>query len=151
MTEKAASLVAGAKQWASLYGDFPNGEEGAVLTAALRVRAAWDANDADTFAAMFVDNGSLLVGDRQLMSSDEIRAYLAEAFAAGWQGTKLHERPREIRLLTPSVAIAITEGGVVPAGREELSRDEEERAMWVLAKRDGDWRVVSRQTCPIRG
>ena len=28
MSTDAASLVAGAKQWASYYGDFPNGVEG---------------------------------------------------------------------------------------------------------------------------
>ncbi|MEV6926509.1 SgcJ/EcaC family oxidoreductase [Dactylosporangium sp. NPDC051485] len=150
MTEKASSLVAGAKQWASLYGDYPNGDEGAVLTAALRARAAWDANDADTFAGMFVDNGSMLIGDTQLMSSEEIRTYLAEAFAAGWKGTTMQEQPREIRLLTPSVAIAIMEGGVVQAGTGALDPGNAERAMWVLVKRDGDWRVVSRQTCPIK-
>lgn len=51
MSTEGASLVAGAKQWASYYGDFPNGVEGAVLTAPLRCRAAWDANDAEGFAS----------------------------------------------------------------------------------------------------
>jgi uncharacterized protein (TIGR02246 family) len=151
MTNKAASLVAGAKRWAGLYGDYPNGQEGAVLTAALRVRAAWDANDADAFADMFTDNGSMLVGDNQLRGREEIRAYLAEAFGGAYRGSRMTEEPREIRLLTDSVAIAVTQGGVIPAGSDALDPADEFRAMWVIVKVDGDWRVASHQTSPVHG
>src|SRR5687767_7527222 len=47
MSSKAAELVTQAKKWATRYGSFTQGEEGSVLTAPLRVHAAWDANDAD--------------------------------------------------------------------------------------------------------
>jgi uncharacterized protein (TIGR02246 family) len=151
MSKEAASLVAKAKQWASYYGDYPNGEEGAVLTAPLRVRAAWAANDADAFADMFIDNGSQLVGDTQLRGREEIRSYMKEAFAGGWKGSHLTEEPREIRLLTDDVAVAITQGGVVRAGRDTLEPTDEVRTMWVLVKRDGDWRVASHQTSPVKG
>ncbi|MEU9826060.1 SgcJ/EcaC family oxidoreductase [Micromonospora chersina] len=150
MTTDAASLVAGAKQWASYYGDYPNGEEGAVLTAPLRIRAAWGDNDADAFAGLFIENGSLLIGDTQLNGREEIRAYMAKAFAGGWKGTRLTEQPRDIRLIADEVAVAITEGGIVRPGEDGLDPLNEERAMWVLVKRDGDWRVAARQTSPIR-
>jgi uncharacterized protein (TIGR02246 family) len=150
MTSKAESLVAGAKQWAGLYGDFPNGPEGAVYTAALRVRAAWDANDADSFADMFIENGSVLIGDTQLMSREEIREYLAKAFAGSYKGSKLIDEPLEIRLLGDgSSAVAITQGGFVRPGSTGLERGESTRTMWVIAKRDGDWRVVSYQSSPL--
>src|SRR3954470_7511771 len=55
MSEKASSLVAQAKQWATYYGKFTQGEESAALTAPLRARAAWDANDADAFAGVFTE------------------------------------------------------------------------------------------------
>jgi uncharacterized protein (TIGR02246 family) len=151
MTSEAASLVAGAKAWAKLYGDFPNGEEGAVLTAPLRVRAAWAANDANAFADMFIENGSMLVGDTQLMSREEIRAYMAAAFGGAYQGSRLNEEPRQIRLLTDTVAVAITQGGVIRKGQSSVAPADEARAMWVLVKRDGDWRVASHQTSPIKG
>ena len=151
MTTEAASLVAGAKQWAGHYGDYPNGQEGAVLTAPLRVMAAWSANDANAFADMFIDNGSMLVGDNQLVSRDEIRSYLAEAFAGAYRGSRLTEEPTEIRLLTPTVAVAITRGGVIPEGQDSLVDTAELRTMWVVVKRDGDWRIASYQASPIKG
>jgi uncharacterized protein (TIGR02246 family) len=152
MASKASELVAGAKQWASRYGAFPNGEEGAVLTAALRVRAAWDSNDADAFAGMFIENGSMLVGDNQLMSRDEIREYMGEAFAGGWKGSRLTDEPLDIRLTNEgTVAVAITEGGIVRPGAEALEKADRTRTMWVIVKRDGDWRVASHQTSPLGG
>jgi uncharacterized protein (TIGR02246 family) len=151
MTEKAPSLVENAKKWATLYGDYPNGEEGAAFTAALRVRAAWDANDADAFADMFVENGSMLVGDNQLMDREEIRSYMADTFAGPLAGSKLSEQPIDIRLLTDSVALAVTDGGVVPEGAESVPADDSVRGTWIMVKSDGDWRIVSRQTCPIKG
>ena len=150
MTSKASSLVAGAKQWASYYGDYANGDEGHVLTAILRIRAAWGSNDADAFADMFVDNGSMLVGDNQLMNREEIRAYMADAFSSYHQGTSLDEEPKEIKLLTDTSALAVTQGGVVAPGAAALADENEVRALWVLAKIDGDWRVVSHQTSPIK-
>lgn len=151
MTNKAADLVAGAKQWATYYGDYSNGEEGAVLTAALRIRAAWEANDADALADMFIDNGSMLVGDNQLMSREEIRSYMTEAFAGGFKGARLTEEPKEIRLISDTVAVAITQGGVIRAGEQALAPENEYRALWVIVKVGDDWRVASHQTSPVKG
>lgn len=121
-----------------------------VLTAILRLRAAWTANDADALADLFTENGSLLIGDDQLVSRDEIRSYLTNAFAGGFGGSRLDEHPREIRLLSAGVAVAVTEGGLVAAGRDAPDPADVVRAMWVIIERDGEWRVASRQTCPIR-
>lgn len=151
MTSKAASLVEGAKQWATYYGDYPNGDEGAAFTAVLRVRAAWDANDADAFAGMFAQNGSMLVGDRQLMNSEEIAAYMTEAFAGPYRGSRLAEEPVEIRMLTDSVALAVTEGGIIPAGQDSFAPAAKVRGTWIIVAAGDDWRVLSRQTSPITG
>ena len=151
MTTKAAALVQGAKQWASYYGDYANGAEGAVLTAVLRVRAAWDANDADALADMFAENGSMLVGDVQYTDREAIRSYAQEAFQGAAKGSRLTEEPLEIRLLTDCVAVAVTQGGVVRDGSDTLAPADEVRALWVAVKRDGDWRIASHQTSPVKG
>jgi uncharacterized protein (TIGR02246 family) len=151
MTKKAAALVAGAKQWASYYGDYANGVEGAVFTAPLRVRAAWEANDADAFAELFIENGSMLAGDTQLVSREQIREYMAEAFGGAYKGSRLTVEPREIRMLTDSVAVAVSEGGVIHDGATSLEAADNVRTMWVAARLDGDWRIVSYQTSPIAG
>jgi uncharacterized protein (TIGR02246 family) len=150
MTQEAASLVTKAKEWASRYGDYSNGEEGAVLTASLRCGVAWENNDPNAFADMFIENGSMLVGDNQLKGREEIRAYMSDAFAGGWGGTRLAEEPREIRLLTDSVAIAVSEGGIIRKGAAALDPADQVRTLWVIVKHDGDWAVASHQTSPVK-
>jgi len=151
MTTEAATLVAQSKQWASKYGGYSNGDKGAAYTAPLRVGAAWAANDADAFAEMFIENGSMLVGDLQLKNREEIRSYMADAFAGAYQGSRLTEEPVEIRMLTNSVALAVTEGGVLQPGDETLAPADVLRSVWIIVKQAGDWRVASHQASPIKG
>src|SRR3954451_17265233 len=123
MSEKASSLVAGAKQWATYYGKFTQGEESAALTAQLRARAAWDANDADAFAASFAENGSILVDDQQVNGQDEIKTFFAEAFGGQLAGTKLLTEPIDIKVIEPGVAVVITDGGVLYDGQTTVPAD----------------------------
>ncbi len=151
MSEKASVLVAEAKKWASRYGPYANGEEGAVLTVPLRVRAAWESNDADGFADMFTENGSLLVGDQQLKGREEIRSYMAAAFKGGLKGTRVAEEPVEIRSLSGDVALAVTEGGILETGDTEPPPERLARSTWVIIKQAGDWRLFSLQSSPVTG
>ncbi|QNE79650.1 SgcJ/EcaC family oxidoreductase (plasmid) [Streptomyces finlayi] len=150
MSTKATTLVDQAKQWASNYGSFSNGEEGAAYTAPLRVRAAWESQDADAVAGMFTENGSLLLGDEQLTSREQIREHLREAFREQYRGTRIPEEPLEVKMLAPDVALAVTQGGQVAESAETWAPEAEYRAMWVLVKRDGDWQVSCRQTSPLK-
>jgi uncharacterized protein (TIGR02246 family) len=93
----------------------------------------------------------MLAGDNQLTSPAQIRSYLAEAFAGPLQGSRLLDKPIEIRMLTDDVALAVTEGGVAYAGETEPAADRLARSTWVVARRDGDWRLVSYQTSPVTG
>ncbi|WP_233579344.1 SgcJ/EcaC family oxidoreductase [Verrucosispora sp. FIM060022] len=149
MSNKAASLVDQAKKWATNYGDFPNGAEGAALTASLRVRAAWDDNDADAVADMFAENGSLLLGDEQLNGRERIRAYLTDWFAGAYKGVRMVDRPIDVRLLTDEVALAVTEGGLVLPGENEPVPHHKSRSTWVFVRSDGDWTIMSLQSSPI--
>jgi uncharacterized protein (TIGR02246 family) len=151
MSEKASSLVAQAKQWATYYGKFTQGEESAALTAPLRARAAWDANDADAFAGVFTENGSILVDDEQLSEPEAIRAFFSDAFANGLSGTKLIVEPIEIKILEPGVAVVITDGGVLYEGETEVPADRVVRGTWVTKQVDGEWQLVSQQTSPVKG
>lgn len=151
MTSKASDLVAKAKQWAGYYGDFPNGEEGAVFTVPLRLRAAWDAGDADALADLFTDDGSMLIGDEQLRGREAIRAYLTEQFAGAYRGSRVSDEPVQCKFLADGVALAITKGGIINAGDTEIAPENENRATWVVRKEAGDYRLVSHQTSPIRG
>lgn len=149
MTSAASTLVERAKEWASYYGNYANGPEGAVITVPLRIRAAWDKGDADAFATMFTDDGSLVVGDDTLTSRDEIRSYISDAFANSKRGSKLDEEALYISLLSSDVAIAVMQGGIVSDGETARDAEHQHRAVYVTVKRDGDWRLLSLQTNPV--
>lgn len=151
MTANAASLVDRAKQWAGYYGRFPNGEEGAVLSVPLRLRAAWDAGDADALASVFTDNGSMLVGDEQLRGREEIRTYLTRAFADEFRGTRVSEEPVLVKFVAPDVAFAVTRGGLLAEGEDELPDTSVVCASWVVVKQRGEWTLVSHQISPVKG
>ncbi|MEO3977633.1 SgcJ/EcaC family oxidoreductase [Streptomyces sp. CAU 1734] len=148
---KAALLVDQAKEWAGHYGAFPNGEEGAVLSVPLRFRGAWDRNDADGVAEVFADNGSLLLGDDQLQSREEIRTRLAESFAGPYGGTRITHDPVAVRFITDGVAVAVTEGGLLRDGETTPAPEQLVRAVWVTFKQNGEWKLFSYQTSPVKG
>lgn len=151
MTNKAASLVEQSKQWAKHYGAYSNGEEGHAFTAPLRVRANWDANDADAIAEMFTDNGSMLMGDDQLKSRDEIRAWLTDAFAGPYKGARMTFEPVEISMLHRDSALIVAEGGILLAGETEVAPERSSRIVFVTVRVDDDWRVLSYQSSPVKG
>jgi uncharacterized protein (TIGR02246 family) len=148
---KAALLVDQAKEWAGHYGAFPNGEEGAVLSVPLRFRGSWDRGDADDVAAVFTDDGSLLLGDEQLRGREEIHARLTAALAAEYRGTRVVHEPVAVRFIADGVAVAVTEGGVVLPGESAPAPANEVRAVWVTVKQGGEWKLFSYQTSPVRG
>ncbi|MER5266140.1 SgcJ/EcaC family oxidoreductase [Actinosynnema sp. NPDC002837] len=151
MDSKASSLVAQAKQWATYYGDYTTGPEGAALTIVLRFRALWEDNDAEGITDLFVENGSLLLGDEQLKGHGEIHAYLTAAFNAGFSGTKLIDEVADVRLLSPDVAMVITTGGLAAKDATSVPEGNSSRTMWVVVKRDGDWWLASYQSSPLQG
>lgn len=151
MPGKATALVAGAKQWATHYGAYANGPEGAVLTLPLRAGAAWNANDAEAFANLFTADGSELIGDTQLQGRDEILTYLTEAFEGSYKGSRLSQEPLEVNLLTDRVAVAITEGGLLRSGETTPAPENKFRAVWVIVKQDRDWQLFAHQTSPLEG
>ncbi|MEV0155446.1 SgcJ/EcaC family oxidoreductase [Micromonospora sp. NPDC050686] len=136
----------------SYYRRFTRPDEKAALTIGLRIQAAWAANDADAFADVFAENGSLLLGDEQLTSREEIRAYLAKGFAGPLRGARVTGWPLEVTFLNDDAAFLVTQGGIMYATDDELLPQREIRAVWVIARRaPGVLELMSHQGSPIRG
>jgi len=49
-------------------------------------------------------------------------------------------------MLTDSSAVVIADGGVARDADENYTF----RTVWVVVKRDGDWRIASYQTSPVK-
>lgn len=151
MNTKASELVGQAKDWAAHYGDFPNGIEGAVLSVPLRIRGAWQRNDADAFGDVFTENGSMLLGDEQLGSREAIRSYMADAFSGSYRGSRIEDDPVDIFLFSDDVALVTSRGGVVKEGETSLPPERENRTTWVVVRQQSEWKLLSYQTSPVKG
>lgn len=113
-----------------------------------RMIEAWAAHDADRFADLFVEDGTLILPGRFQQGREAVRAFMAAAFQGVYQGTRVTGKPIAIKPLGPGAVALITEGGVIPAGAEELPASAAIRASWILVRQEEGWRLALYQNCP---
>ncbi|WP_340686956.1 SgcJ/EcaC family oxidoreductase [Amycolatopsis coloradensis] len=150
----ATSILAdhAVKEDTAFYRSFTSEDEKAVLTVPQRIQDAWLKNDADTFADVFAENGSLLLQDNQLTSREQIRDFMRAGFQGGLKGAHVYGWPLEVKFLGPNVAIVITEGGIIRAGESEIAPENQIRAVWTVVRgEDGELSLFSHQSSPIKG
>ncbi|MFC5183302.1 SgcJ/EcaC family oxidoreductase [Actinomadura harenae] len=115
-----------------------------------RIVAAWAKNDADSFAKVFTEDGTLILpGGVFLKGHEEIRAHMAELYAGHYKGTTVTGTPQMIKPLSDTAVVLITQGGVVAAGAKEPSPEEAIRATWLLVEQNGQWLITAYQNTPL--
>jgi len=125
-----------------------NGVNGAdvvgVAGIAQRVVAAWAEHDADAFAEVFTPDGTMILpGDVFKRNRDEIRAFMAAAYAGPYQGTQVTGRPLGVRFIGADVAVMITEGGILLPDETTVAAERQIRATWVAVRDGATWRLAA--------
>ncbi|MEV4555565.1 SgcJ/EcaC family oxidoreductase [Kitasatospora sp. NPDC049285] len=117
-----------------------------------RMIAAWADNDAVAFAALFAEDGTMILpGDIFQQSSTEIEQFMTAAYAGPYKGTTVFGAPRSVRFLNADTAVLVTQGGVIAPGETAVAPDREIRATWVLAKQPtGEWKIAAYHNSPVR-
>ncbi len=113
-----------------------------------RMVAAWAAHDADAFADLFVEDGTMILPGTYHSGREQIRDFMAAAYRGVYRGTTVTGQPIGLKPLAGGAAVLLTVGGVLQPGETELSDSDAIRASWVLVKRDGQWRIAVYQNCP---
>jgi uncharacterized protein (TIGR02246 family) len=115
-----------------------------------RIVAAWQAKDADAFAATFTEDGSMILpGDVYLSGRQPIRDYMAAAFSGPYRGTQVTGTPFAVKPLAEDVVLVLTQGGVLAEGESEVTPASAIRASWLLRRVDGNWLITAYQNTPI--
>lgn len=134
---------------AAYYGPFTSDREKEVLGVPLRLVSAWAENDVEGIVNVFTEDGILILpGDVYKKGRDEIRAFLAAAFAGPFNGTGVTGRPVDLRFASDDVALIRTHGGVLAPGETEIAPELAVRSGWTCVKRNGTWQLAVYQNSP---
>jgi uncharacterized protein (TIGR02246 family) len=125
-----------------------DGDKVAIASLTQRVIAAWAYQDADAFAEVFTEDGTMILPGLYRKGRAEIRDYMATAFAGIYKGTQVTGKPLDMRPLGRDAAVLLSLGGVLQPGDSEVSAAEAIRAAWVVVKNDGQWQLAAYQNSP---
>jgi len=123
-------------------------DQAAIAALTQKVLAAWAYHDADTFADVFVEDGTMILPGSLSTGRTEIREQMAKEWAGRWQGTQVTGKPISIRALGPDVMLLLSLGGVLMPGETEVSEDNAIRASWLAVRQDGEWKLAAYQNSP---
>ncbi|MFL6140085.1 MAG: SgcJ/EcaC family oxidoreductase [Frankiaceae bacterium] len=113
-----------------------------------RMVAAWSNHDPDAFAALFTEDGTMILPGLFRNGREEIRSYMADAFENEYKDSQVTGQPLDLRFLSADIAVLLTEGGVIAPGTTEVGDDRAIRATWLAVKQDGEWRLAAYQNTP---
>jgi uncharacterized protein (TIGR02246 family) len=130
----AAEILAGAGVEAvpDFYGRYTGARERAAFTVPMRLQAAVTRKDADAFADVFAENGSLVQYDDELKTREEIRAYMKAAFAGPFKDNDVAGRSLRLAFLTEDVAMLTEEAGVLLPGELKAAPERLFYATWLI-------------------
>jgi uncharacterized protein (TIGR02246 family) len=110
----------------------------------------WNKRNAHDFATLFSENGNSVGFDgSQLNGRAEIEAHIGQVFA-DHQTAAYIGKVREIRLLTPEVAILRAVVGMVPPGQSDINPAVNTVQSLVAEKQGDSWRIALFQNTPAQ-
>jgi len=125
-------------------------DEAEVRSLYQRLLDAWNKRDAAAYAALFEDGANVVGFDgSQMTGRSEIETTLAQIFAHH-QTASYVSKVREVRLLTPDVAILRAVVGMVPPGQNDLNPAVNAIQTLVALRRDGRWQIALFQNTPAQ-
>jgi uncharacterized protein (TIGR02246 family) len=130
------------------HSELTDADKAAVAGLTQRLVAAWSGHNADAFADLFVDDGTMILPGVFCTGRTEIRTFMEHAFETEYKDSQVTGQPLDLRFLASDVAVLLTEGGVLAPGDTEVTADRAIRATWLAVKRDGQWRLANYQNSP---
>ncbi|UUN30062.1 SgcJ/EcaC family oxidoreductase [Streptomyces sp. FIT100] len=110
-----------------------------------QMNKAWERGDAKAYAATHTADADLVdFRGTHAVGREGIMDLLQPAFDGPLKGTRVEATIKDLRLLSPTVAVMHTEGKIVPTGGESLQT-------FVVEKEAGGWKFAAFQNTRIQG
>jgi uncharacterized protein (TIGR02246 family) len=110
----------------------------------------WNRRSAHDFAAHFTDGANVIGFDgSQMNGRAEIEAELSRIFA-DHQTSAYIAKVREVRFLTPEVAVLQAVVGMIPSGKSDLNPAVNAIQILVATKQANQWRITLLQSTPAQ-
>ncbi|HEX6817797.1 MAG TPA: SgcJ/EcaC family oxidoreductase [Ktedonobacterales bacterium] len=111
---------------------------------------AWNARDAQAYAALFTEDGEAIGYDgSEMFGREEIDTTLAQIFADHKTAAYI-AIVRDVHFLTPDIAYLRAVAGLVPPGQRDIAPQLNALQTVVAVKRDGAWRIAFLQNTPLQ-
>jgi uncharacterized protein (TIGR02246 family) len=131
--------------------DLSDAEKAAIVSLTQRVVTAWSQHDAEAFAGVFTEDGTMILPGLYKKGRPQISAYMAAAFKGAYKGTQVTGTPLALRRLGRDAAVLISMGGVLRSDESEVSEKDAVHAMWVAVRKGGAWQLAAYQNSPKAG
>jgi uncharacterized protein (TIGR02246 family) len=127
-------------------------DEAAVRALYQQVMDGWNQGSAAAFAAAFTEDGDLVGFDgTHLRGRQEIAPFHQQLFDRWLKGSRLVGQVKDVRLLSPDVALMHAVGGTVLRGKSEPSPERDSIQTLVATRQEGGaWRLAAFQNTRVR-
>jgi uncharacterized protein (TIGR02246 family) len=134
--KSSANLVADEKAVRGLYSELMEG---------------WNRGSGEDFAAVFAEDGDLVAFDgTHFEGREEIAPFHQELFDKWLKGTRLVGKVKDVRFLSPDVALMHAVGSTIMRGKTAPSPERNSIQTLVAVRRDGQWRLAAFQNTRLR-
>ena len=122
-------------------------EEAAVRALYQQLMDGWNQGSGDAFAAVFTEDGDLIGFDgTHFKGRQEIAPFHQRLFDKWLKGSRLVGEVKDVRFLSPDVALMHAVGGTVMRGKSEPVPERDSIQTLVATRQEGDqWRLAAFQ------
>jgi uncharacterized protein (TIGR02246 family) len=121
-------------------------DEPAVRALYQQLMDGWNQGSGDAFAAVFTEDGDLIGFDgTHFKGRQEIAPFHQRLFDKWLKGSRLVGEVKDVRFLSPDVALMHAVGGTVLRGKSEPVPERDSIQTLVATRQDGEWRLAAFQ------
>jgi uncharacterized protein (TIGR02246 family) len=121
-------------------------DEAAVRDLYRQVMDGWNQGSGDAFASVFTEDGDLVGFDgTHFKGRREIAPFHQELFDRWLKGSRLVGQVKDVRFLSPDVALMHAVGGTVMRGKTDPVPERDSIQTLVATRQDGEWRLAAFQ------